>query len=88
MAEVIKSLAKSVFVTGAKQKIDEVSAVVRFIHPSFVTLFRPESDGFHGSKTLWKSVKGHETYWDSLSQFLSKHGDGLVNHTDEIQVIR
>jgi alpha-beta hydrolase superfamily lysophospholipase len=86
VAEAIKTLAIPVFVTGAKKEIDEVSQVVRFIDPSFVTLFRPESDGFHGSKTLWKSVQGHDTYWQALSQFLSKHGDGLVHHTGEIPV--
>ncbi len=72
VAEAVKSLAKSVFVTGAKKEIDEVRKIVRFIAPGFVTLFSPESDGFHGSKTLWKSVKGHESYWESLSQFLSR----------------
>ena len=72
LAEEIKSLAKPTFVTGAKKEIDEISKVIRFVSSKNITLFKPKVNGFHGSKTLWKSVEGHETFWESLEPFLSK----------------
>lgn len=72
LAEEIKSLTKPVFATGARKEIGEVNKVLRGVSPENVTLFHPKVDGFHGSKTLWESVEGHETYWEPLKQFLSK----------------
>ena len=72
LAEEIKTLAKPIFATGAKKEIGEVSKVLRFINSKHITLFKPKVDGFHGSKTLWESVEGHETFWKPLEQFLSK----------------
>ena len=70
LAEEIKSLDKSTFITSAKKEIEEASQVVRFVNPSHITQFKPEVEGFHGSKTLWKSVKGYESYWQALGEFL------------------
>lgn len=70
LAGEIKSLTKPVFATGAKKEIDEVKAVFRFVDSQSVTIFEPEADGFHGSKTLWESVKGYETFWEPLQHFL------------------
>jgi len=72
LAEEIKSLTKPIFATGARKEIDEVSKVLRFVNSKNMTLFKPKVDGFHGSKTLWESVNGHEFFWESLQQFLSK----------------
>jgi hypothetical protein len=70
VAEAIKSIKKPVFVTGAKKEMDEVSNVIRYIGPRYISLFKPKVAGFHGSKTLWESVKGSDTFWKPLSQFL------------------
>jgi alpha-beta hydrolase superfamily lysophospholipase len=72
LAEEIKSLAKPIFATGARKEIGEASKVLRFVNSKHITLFKPKVDGFHGSKTLWESVEGHETFWASLEPFLSK----------------
>ena len=72
LVEEIKLLTKPIFVTGAKKEIDEVSEILRFVNSKNITLFIPKVDGFHGSKTLWESVKGHETFWEPLEQFLLK----------------
>ena len=72
MAGSIKTLDKSVFATGARKEIDEVEAVLGQVDPKWVTMFTPEPsvEGFHGSKTLWETVKGNETYWVALEAFL------------------
>lgn len=71
LADQIRSIDKPIFVTGAKKEVDQVEDVAKNIHPRFVTLFKPDVAGFHGSKTLWDQVKGSETYWNALEQFLS-----------------
>jgi alpha-beta hydrolase superfamily lysophospholipase len=72
VAEEIQSLAKPIFATAAKKEMDDVNNLLRTVDPQYVTVYNPEVDGFHGSKTLWRSVKGHETYWQALRQFLMR----------------
>ena len=72
LAEEIRSLSKPIFATGAKKEIDDVREVFRNVKDRNITLFKPMVDGFHGSKTLWESVKGHETFWEPLERFLAE----------------
>jgi alpha-beta hydrolase superfamily lysophospholipase len=72
LAEQIKSTNKPIFVTSPKKEIQQVIEVVKFVNKKHVTQFKPQIEGFHGSKTLWESVKGHEIYWKALIKFLIK----------------
>lgn len=72
LAEQIKSTNKPIFVTSPKKEIQEVSEVVKFVRKKKITHFKPKVEGFHGSKTLWETVKGHEIYWKALMQFFKK----------------
>lgn len=45
---------------------------MKSVDPNFVEHFHPRVEGLHGSKTLWESVKGFETYWKELEDFLDK----------------
>ncbi|MDN5200043.1 alpha/beta hydrolase [Fulvivirgaceae bacterium BMA10] len=71
LAEEIKSIDKPTYVTSAKKEVEDVKNVMRFTNTKYITQFEPEAEGFHGSKTLWASVKGHESFWESLKYFLS-----------------
>jgi dienelactone hydrolase len=75
VAHAIRDLAIPTFVTGSKKEIEDAVEVMRFVNSHYVTLFKPDVEGFHGSKTLWKEVKGSETYWQALEQFLN-----TINH--------
>ncbi len=70
VAEEIKHLNIPIFATSAKKEIEDVKEVLRFVDNQYITHFKPEVEGFHGSKTLWESVKGYENYWDALKKFL------------------
>jgi len=70
LAEIMRSLAIPTFATSAKKEIDDVSKLFRFVDPKYVTQFKPEVEGFHGSKMIWKEVKGYETYWGAIEKFL------------------
>ncbi len=72
LASAIKEIDKPTYVTSPKAEIKQVTDVMKEVNPRFVIHFIPTVDGFHGSKTLWKSVSGHETYWASLEKFLKK----------------
>jgi pimeloyl-ACP methyl ester carboxylesterase len=71
VAEEIKTLSKPVFATGSSKEIEAVAMTLRLIPRQHLSFFKPKVEGFHGSKTLWESVKGYETFWRALKQFLS-----------------
>jgi len=70
LAEQIKTINIPIFATSAKKEIEQVSEVLKFVDKKYITHFKPRVEGFHGSKTLWETVKGYETYWKALEQFL------------------
>jgi len=72
LAKQIKEINVPIFATSAKKEIKQVSEVLRFVNKKYITHFKPEVDGFHGSKTIWEVVKGYETYWNALEKFLMK----------------
>jgi len=70
LAESIKDLNKPCFVTSAKSEINQTSKVVRYVNAKYITHFKPNVTGIHGSKTLWRSNAGHESYWKAFKSFL------------------
>lgn len=72
LSEEIEKIKIPIFATSAKKEIDRVEKVLRFVDRKYITHFKPEVEGFHGSKTLWESVKGYDTYWVALEDFLEK----------------
>lgn len=68
----LKKIDKPIYVTSAKIEIAQVTDLIKNVKYKFVEHFKPTVEGFHGSKTLWKSVHGNETYWASLEKFLKK----------------
>ncbi len=74
LADEIRLVNTPAFVTSSKKEINQVSALINGVGPNLVDHFKPDAEGFHGSKILWKSVKGFETYWKALEQFLDKTG--------------
>jgi len=72
LAEQIKTINIPVFATSAEKEIEQVSEILKLIDKKYITHFKPKVEGFHGSKTLWEVVKGFETYWEALEQFLKK----------------
>lgn len=70
LAEIMRLLNIPTFATSAKKEIDDVTQLFRFVDAKYVTQFKPEVEGFHGSKMIWESVKGHETYWEAIEEFL------------------
>ena len=72
LAKEIKGINIPIFATSAKKEIEQVTEVLRFVDKKHITHFKPKVEGFHGSKTIWEVVKGYETYWKALEEFLIK----------------
>jgi hypothetical protein len=34
--------------------------------------FKPNGEGYHGSKALWPKQKGGDEYWNAIDAFLEK----------------
>jgi len=60
-----------VFITSAKKEKGSWQAIYDAI-PSEKTFFLPEKNGFHGSKALWPSREGSESYWMAVDEFLKQ----------------
>ena len=71
VSEGIANLSKPIFITSAKKEVEDTSQLIGFVNPKYVHHFKPDTDGFHGSKALWESVDGYESYWQALNVFLS-----------------
>ncbi len=56
--EKIATLLKPVFVTSTKAETKGLSLLVRRVKRPYLWHYKPTVNGFHGSKTLWKSVNG------------------------------
>ncbi|MCI2229456.1 alpha/beta hydrolase [Polaribacter sp. MSW13] len=67
----ISTYKKPVFVTSSKSESAGVTTLVNSINPGYVTHFIPEVKGIHGSRALWKTTEGNETYWTAFGGFLS-----------------
>jgi len=70
LSEEIKTLNKPVFITAAKNEIPSVKKLIKDIPLKYITLFEPNSKGFHGSKALWKKNEGHQAYQDAFNAWL------------------
>ena len=70
VADEIKTLDRPVYATSANNEIEQTETILKNVKPTFVTQFKPEEKGFHGSKILWESVKGYEKHWEKLTEFI------------------
>ena len=65
---------KPFLVTSSKEEAATLTALVGStkLDDEQQSQFIPESDGFHGSRALWKGQKGAEEYWNAITSFLNR----------------
>jgi alpha-beta hydrolase superfamily lysophospholipase len=71
LSESIIKLNKPVFVTSSKAEIAQTESVISKIISKEITHFKPEVKGIHGSRALWSTTIGNESYWEAFTGFLS-----------------
>ncbi|PQJ79977.1 serine aminopeptidase domain-containing protein [Polaribacter porphyrae] len=67
----ISTYKKPVFVTSSLNESESVKTLIDKIDSNFSTHFIPKVKGIHGSRALWKTTEGYETYWSSFNSFLT-----------------
>lgn len=72
LAASITDINIPVFVTSSKSEIGQTAEVIEHVKSGKVTHFKPEVAGIHGSRALWTSTDGNETYWKAFTDFLNK----------------
>ena len=70
LADIIKQLQIPTFVTSSKREIEPVEELIRFVKPKYITHFKPDVEGIHGSRAIWDSTEGYEAYWSAFKEFL------------------
>ena len=73
LADTIKQIKIPTFITSSQREIRPVEKLIRFVKPTYITHFKPDVEGIHGSRAIWDSTEGHETYWNAFKEFLLKN---------------
>ncbi|MCB9189104.1 MAG: alpha/beta hydrolase [Flavobacteriales bacterium] len=66
----IDSIQKPVFVTSSKLEVPQTTQLTSGIDSVYLTHFKPDVEGIHGARALWKETEGHKEYWNALLKFL------------------
>lgn len=66
----LSSINSPVFITAAKNEIEQIEAISQNIPSDKLTLYKPREESIHGSRALWEETSGSEVCWDALSAFL------------------
>lgn len=69
MAECAAEVNCPVFISSAKSEEDKWRNIYDAL-PGEKQYYLPEEEGFHGSRALWSSKKGHDQVWSALSLYL------------------
>lgn len=72
VAEELDSISKPIFVTSSKLEISQTNQLVANVDSNFVTHFKPNLEGVHGARALWKQTEGHKEYWKAFLHFLKE----------------
>ncbi len=72
IAGTIAGTAKPVFVTSSQRETPGVETLTKAIDNQFLTHYKPDVSGIHGSRVLWESTEGNEGYWAAFSAFLTQ----------------
>ncbi len=70
LAELIKPLSIPTFITSSKREALPVEKLLRNVNPKYLTHYKPEKKGIHGSRALWETTEGYQGYWNAFSTFL------------------
>jgi len=71
LKEVMAKIKVPTFITASKSEIDKNLKLWKIAPEKNVTIFRPKSEGFHGSRALWTSKNGFQDYREEFKTFLN-----------------
>lgn len=68
--EYAKDVRCPIFITSAKNELNYWEDIIKNIPEPLAYSFKPKVKGIHGSRALWTSTEGYETYWEAVENFL------------------
>ena len=69
----LQKCEKPFFITSSKEEVTETKQMLADVKLKPLQIqFIPDSDGFHGSRALWRSSTNNEEYWKAIDSFLSQ----------------
>ncbi|GAB5565199.1 MAG: hypothetical protein Wins2KO_22620 [Winogradskyella sp.] len=72
LSTLISKIDKPYFITSSKKESKDLSEIMRTVNRGEKQMhFTPNTDGFHGSMSLWNGQQGAQEYWAALNNFLS-----------------
>lgn len=72
IADVINNIKKPYFITSSKNESEKLTEIMQSVEQRSNQIhFVPKSDGFHGSRSLWKGQAGAKEYWTAIEKFLA-----------------
>ena len=63
-------LKKPAFITSSKAEIPQAQALFDLIPANGKVQFKPDAEGIHGSRALWQTTMGYESYRKAFKDFL------------------
>jgi len=69
----LPNLKNPVFITSSKQEVGGINQLLdKTTLGDHQVCFKPNGEGYHGSKALWPKQKGGDEYWNAIDAFLEK----------------
>jgi len=73
ITELAAGITCPVFITSAKNEHSKWSRIYNAIPSEKKRSFLPETDGNHGSRSLWEKFSDHQAYWTAVTAFLKEN---------------
>ena len=70
LAKLIKPIKIPAFVTSSKRETIPVEKLLRYVKSDYITHYKPQETGIHGSRAIWENTKGYKGYWNAFKKFL------------------
>ncbi|OFY93144.1 MAG: hypothetical protein A3K10_08800 [Bacteroidetes bacterium RIFCSPLOWO2_12_FULL_31_6] len=67
-----KNIVEPVFITSAKEEKSNWWNIYQVIPSIGKANFLPETEGQHGSRSLWEKFPEHKLYWEAVTAFLNR----------------
>jgi hypothetical protein len=72
LTDSLAGIEKPFFVTSANFEIKDTEGLLSKVELKENQIhFKPEGEGHHGSRALWKDQEGGEEYWEAITNFLN-----------------
>ncbi|MDX1956981.1 MAG: hypothetical protein SFU98_00315 [Leptospiraceae bacterium] len=66
----LKNLSIPIFLTSSKKESSDLVTLCDSIPKKYKTIFKPVTEGFHGSRVLHHKTPDCKNYWEAVKQFL------------------